>query len=500
MCKIHTRKETTVTFPPTADMVQNNLNATTFKKIAHVDRRYVLCILGGISLILAVGVCLPLFGEYFLAVNESHRIEKNIVQANISLGINLHDEAAHSVDDEALESNFKGRFHSGQMRPLTDAETVEFEMKENAIPMTMGEFMAKPSNRHNAMDLDVFPFPSFEEHKKNIESLVDKSLFSNKFMESLNAAKTQKDIDHELEQLMKTADDQIARTASLENKTNNILTKLVEKTAFSLEAAKRDSKADLDVEMSKADQKFKRLSLEKQHADGLLNALGQVMEAMTDTDSVMLSLQHKTEPTPSNSASPMDVSNFARTPILSSLSFDSSNLSFFSPRRFVEVSQIQQEEPALHDFINADTIVAAITSIPDLSMNHVTEGSFFQSLWEYMNQYMKPDQYQKKTITKTEKERKKPESGDEGLLRGLFSSLIEDYFKEGGDKSKMKSLDVTEDTLHGRMSEEPGDRALKDKIKLQDSMTEVTHLSVKQDKKQEELAIKFSEKVGQSGF
>jgi hypothetical protein len=485
-------------------------------------RRYLLCVFGGLGLTLGIVVTFLLlsdieFDHYF--VKETQKIQQKIVSANISFGINLNQERPkvtapvqkQSVIEEITASYFEGRFYPGQMRPLTDAESIEFDLQDNPIPNTMGEFMANPIHRHNAMDLDL-PFPTFDQHKKNVKSVIDTSRLSTTFLNSVKQARDAHEIDRKLDGLMKAADDQIAKTAILKHNANRLLTRIGKKAPDKSLTEKSKSKQELDLDMMKADLELKKLSFQRQQTDGFLNALGHVMETLVDSGVVMVSIDPK--PLPNKS----DTDEVEIPSVFSGISFDTSNFKpFFSPARFAQVSPIAVQSLPQSDvaFISKSkpvSLSASVTKSPKtkvfvhqkpkakvVSQSHsatVTPGplffgSFWDRIWPESNVTMSD---QKKQVKEKEEE--------EGFFGGLFTSLLGSYYKDD-EKSGIKSLDSTEDGFHGKQTEGPGDKALKDRIVFEEKKfvpkTESPSLDTKyaiNEKKNSERVDKLSRNFG----
>ena len=446
------------------------------KKARKVDNKYLMSSLGAPCLVIGI-IAIVYFIDFGLetrTVNENRRFEEKVVRANITFGMNfsgkdgnedlldfsntgqentrsdhgklkpLMDEETmklensmknederhpkiHERDEDAGEiPNFEGRFYPGEMRPLTDDETVEFDKKNNPIPNKIGEFMTKPFNRDYAMDLDTVPFPSFEQHKNQLASVIDISSFSTQFLDSLKKAKDQGEVIKKLDSLVDKTDQSLANVIKEESKIKTVLSELGQKVNSGERGGKQDSV------MKDVDEELHHLTLEKQESDSLIDLLGHTMEGMTNTDLVMVAVNSEHDPEgPKVNQKPLDPS-----------SAQISN-AFFSPARF---AQVHQESMGSFQRPDKDILTFSPTiATPVFQSQGTTEKSWFEKL-------------------------QAGATSEDGFFTGILSVFsFDDYFGLE-KKEKAKSLDSLEDEEHGKLLAEPGDKALKERIDEQEKI------------------------------
>lgn len=457
-------------------------------KARKMDNKYLMSSLGAFCLVIGIiGIVYFIdFGLETRTVNENRKFEEKVVRANVTFAINVsggdggknlldflntgqgstrsdHGKLRALTDEETTElgnsmkdaendhpkiherdedadgiPDFEGRFYPGEMRPLTNDETVEFDKKNNPIPNTMGQFMAKPLNRDNAMDLDTVPFPSFEQHKNQFASVMDISNFSTQFLESLKKAKDQDEIMNKLDSLMDKTDQSLVKVNKEESKVKTVLS---EQKVNSGEGGKHESV------MTDANEKLHRLTLEKQESDALIDFLGHIMEGMTNTDLVMVAVNSEHDPEGSKvDQKPLDPPSAQ----MANAFFSSDNfpfMPFFSPARF---AQVHQESTGPFKRPDKDVVTfSPTTAVPASQSQGTTEKSWFEKLQEGT-------------------------TSEDGFFTGIFSVFgFDDYFGLE-KKEKTKSLDSLEGKEHGKLLAEPGDKALKKRINEQEIQSNVT--------------------------
>ena len=235
-----------------------------------------------------------------LIVNETNEIEANLVNYSKSVFGSFHD---------SKEKETETHFYPGQMRPLTENEEIEFVKRTNPIPNTMGEFMAKPSNKDNAIDLESLPMPSYNEYKKQISSTMDVDNLSDMLVQSFKNAQDQNDINKKMADIMTIAD----RHLGLEK----------EETVTEMDKTQPAAPLDKKFEEEKKD-------LDNQDVDAIMHVLGHIMDSMSSPDVLMLSLGSN----PSSENNP-EINRNPQPQPLPDVSMNMPLIPLFSPSRFV---------------------------------------------------------------------------------------------------------------------------------------------------------------------